>query len=100
MIPKDKKAGTGYIELDRSGKSLIRYAYCPVHSQRSSRFRQAIQPDFDGKLHWLFRCGDKDFGHLFPATQPSGAPKTKEEIDKWVERLMQAKLREMSKPTQ
>lgn len=100
MIPKDLKPNTGYIELTPDNEHLRFYAYCGVHQKRTSKFKSVQQPDFDGKVHWVFRCGDQKDGHMFPASQPKDAPTTVEGYREWVVRLRIARMRELVKPTQ
>lgn len=74
--------------IDAAGAEAIRRsASCLIHNRQSSNYLGVTEEG------WQFRCRE---GHLFTAAPDPKAPKSKEEIEKWLMRQRQQRLKALN----
>ncbi len=61
---------------------IQRRARCPQHDKQSSLWLNGTQPDFEGRIYWVFVCKEKG-RHTFNAIPDPTAPKTAGEMAEW-----------------
>lgn len=85
---------TAYMILTSRDK-VQKFAHCPDHGNRSSRFVAEEAPFFKEVevRYWYFRCPEKG-GHVFKALADPDAPRTQEEYAQWFKQRQMARIQD------